>query len=117
MVGTRNPSILGVKWAQFISDWFSNNGFTIVSGMASGIDSVTHRAAQKNKGGTIGVLAHGLDHIYPQSNHDLFKTALKTPLDETNRILLLTEYALGVKPRRYFFARRNRLISGLCQSI
>ena len=114
MVGTRNPSQLSIRWSNFIANYYSTINTSVVSGMAEGIDSACHRAAYNNIGGTIGVVAHGLDHVYPKSNYDLFKLA---KYNTQNNVLLISEYPLGVKPQRYFFPKRNRIISGLSESL
>ena len=123
MVGTRKPSTIGVKAAEFISNHLSNQKMTIVSGMAYGIDTACHRASYKNTGGTIAVLAHGLDYIYPKANHYLYQLAQKYHTNHSNNpddsgdymggVLFISEYPLGVKPQRYHFPKRNRIISGL----
>ena len=120
MVGTRKPSIIGVKVAEFISNYLSNKEITMVSGMAHGIDTACHKASYQSKGGTIGVLAHGLDYIYPKANHHLYQLAQKFQNStntnhsrESGGILFISEYPLGVKPQRYHFPKRNRIISGL----
>ncbi|MDH5720686.1 MAG: DNA-processing protein DprA [Spirochaetia bacterium] len=115
IVGTRNPSALSIHYTKFISDYLSSQNITIVSGMASGIDSACHRAALEKQGGTIGVIAHGFNHIYPQKNHDLF---FKAKTSESNyNILLLSEYAIDVKPKNFHFPRRNRIISGISKNL
>ncbi|MDH5717984.1 MAG: DNA-processing protein DprA [Spirochaetia bacterium] len=114
IVGTRRPSPISCFYSKFISNFLSKHNYTIVSGMASGIDSISHRGAIIEKGGTIGIIAHGLDHVYPQKNHDLFNLALNNNInDEKKNILLLSEYPLGVKPKNYHFPKRNRIITGL----
>ena len=75
MVGTRQPSIVAVKSAEFISDHLSSQKITLVSGMAHGIDTACHKASYQNAGGTIAVLAHGLDYVYPKANHHLYQLA------------------------------------------
>lgn len=107
MVGTRNPSNLSICASKFLANFLSNLNICIVSGMAIGIDSVCHRQSIHSIGGSIAVLAHGLNHVYPEKNYDLF---LK--LKELN-LLLLSEYPIGCKPTRYSFPQRNRIISGL----
>ena len=114
IVGTRHPSTVSLRAAEFIAHDISAKNITTVSGMAHGVDTACHRASYQNKGGTIGVLAHGLDYIYPQSNHDLYQYAQK---EENKSLLFISEYPLGVKPRRYHFPRRNRIISGLSDSL
>ena len=114
IVGTRSPSMLGKIGAKFISESLSRKDITIVSGMAYGIDTACHSSSYLWVGGTIGVAAHGLDYIYPRSNYYLFDMARK---NNTQSILLISEYPIGVKPKRYHFPRRNRIISGLSRSL
>ncbi len=110
MVGTRQPSGISLRCASFVTEYLSKCNITIVSGMALGIDSICHRTAYKNKGGTIGILAHGLDWVYPKANYDLFALAKSK---QTDSVLLLTEYCAGIRPQRYTFPKRNRIISAL----
>ena len=114
IVGTRHPSMVGLKTAEFIANHLSTNNIVIVSGMAHGIDTACHRSAYQNTGGSIGVLAHGLDYIYPRSNYDLYEEVQKN--NNTN-LLFISEYPTGTKPRRFHFPRRNRLISALSSSL
>lgn len=109
IVGTRRPSVFSIYFTQFFVDVLSSLEFTIVSGMALGIDSVAHRTSLSNeKGSTISVLAHGLDYPYPRANKSLFELS-----ENSNKILLLSEYPPGTTPKTYFFPKRNRLITGL----
>lgn len=78
----------------------------IVSGLAYGIDTHAHENALKNEMGTVGVLAHGLDRIYPQSNRGLASKMLSTGG-------LLTEYCSKTEPDAYNFVQRNRIVAGL----
>ena len=92
---------------QLIAD-LANENITIYSGLAFGIDAIAHKAALKNKLPTVGVLAHGLDSIYPAQHKTL----------ATEMLLnggLLTEFAKGTKADKHNFPRRNRIISGLSQ--
>ncbi|ODT80275.1 MAG: DNA protecting protein DprA [Pelagibacterium sp. SCN 64-44] len=105
MVGARNASAAGLKMTRMLAADLGARGFTVVSGLARGIDSAAHRASLQT--GTIAVLAGGFDCIYPQENiplaHDI--------LDHGGA--LLTEMPLGWEPRARDFPRRNRLVSGL----
>ncbi len=114
MVGTRKPSMIGLKVSEFIADHLSEKNITIVSGMAHGIDTICHRAAYLKLGGTIGVLAHGLDYIYPRSNYDLYQIAQSV---DNSGLLFISEYPAGTKPRRFHFPRRNRIIAALSSSL
>src|SRR5690606_33759820 len=80
-------------------------GYTVVSGLARGIDAAAHRASLAS--GTVAVLAGGLDQIYPEENIPLAHEIV------ANNGMLLTEMPLGWEPRARDFPRRNRLVSGL----
>ena len=104
IVGSRNASALGQKFAARIAAELGEAGFTVVSGLARGVDTAAHAAALKS--GTIGVLGGGVDHIYPRQNTDLH-------LEMRERGLLVSESPLGYRATARDFPRRNRLISGL----
>lgn len=107
VVGTRRPSDYGKKQTEkFCKDLVEKN-ITIVSGMARGIDSISHRSALTNDGRTIAVLGSGLDVIYPPENKKLFS-------EIKNNGVILSEYPFGTKPDAMNFPKRNRIISGLC---
>lgn len=112
LVGTRQPSLAGLKFTEAISQYLAKRFIAIVSGMARGIDSRAHRSALAAGGNTIGVVAHGLDRIYPAEQHDLFSLAGKS-----GQILLLSEYPAGTPPLKHHFVKRNRIIAGLSQSL
>lgn len=82
----------------------------IISGLAYGIDITAHQEALHNQLETIGVIAHGLDLIYPKSHTFIAKEMI-------NQGGLLTEYGIGLKPEKGFFPARNRIIAGLCEAI
>jgi DNA processing protein len=104
IVGSRNASAAGAKFAERLARDLGNAGFGIVSGLARGIDAAAHRASLTS--GTIAVLAGGHDRIYPAEHAEL----LETLLDEGCAI---SEMPLAWEPRARDFPRRNRLISGL----
>lgn len=105
IVGARNASLAGQKIATEIATELGNAGFTVVSGLARGIDAAAHRAALAQ--GTIAVLAGGVDIIYPPENRDLYREIA----DRDGAIV--SEMPFGWKPRARDFPRRNRLISGI----
>lgn len=84
--------------------------FTIVSGMAQGIDAVAHHTTLQFGGATVAVMGTGFDNPYPESNKGLFHTL-------TEKGLVLTEYPLGTVAMPYHFPQRNRIISGLCKGV
>jgi DNA processing protein len=104
IVGSRNASAVGVKFAERIARELGEAGFTVVSGLARGIDSAAHRASVAT--GTVAVLAGGHEHIYPAENVGLLRSILMAGAG-------LTEMPIGWEPRARDFPRRNRLISGL----
>jgi DNA processing protein len=104
LVGSRNASAAGVKFAERIAHELGAAGFIIVSGLARGIDAGAHRASVAS--GTVAVLAGGHDHIYPSEHVPLLEQILPNGA-------AVTEMPLGWQPRAADFPRRNRLISGL----
>jgi DNA processing protein len=106
IVGTRTPTVYGRRTADMLAERLSGAGFSIVSGLARGIDSIAHRAAMRGPGGTIAVLGTPLDRVYPPENRELFRQLAESGL-------ILTEYPLSTKPHPGLFPRRNRLIAGL----
>jgi len=110
IVGTRAPSDYGRKWTEWLTEALISQGFTIVSGLAEGIDTDAHRTCLQNRGRTIAVLGTGVDLTYPYQNRQLYHQLL-----ENN--LALSEYPAGTKPDRPNFPRRNRIIAGLCRAV
>ena len=111
IIGTREPTNHGRIIAERISQYFSENGWSIVSGLALGCDTIAHLTAVKNKSHTTAVLAHGLDTISPKSNEKLSEEILSTGGT------LLTQYEFGAKPKRYQYAERDKIQAGLSQGV
>lgn len=109
IVGARNASSAGIKMTRLLASGLGDEGYTVVSGLARGIDTAAHRASLNT--GTIAVLAGGFDKIYPDENIPLAHDILD------NGGALLTEMPLGWEPRARDFPRRNRLVSGLSLGI
>lgn len=106
IVGTRNHSDYGKQITeQFISELPKEN-VLIISGLAYGIDAIAHRACLKYQIPTIGVLAHGLDMLYPYQHRSLAK-------DMVNHGGLLTEFRRNTLPEKFNFPQRNRIVAGL----
>ena len=103
IVGSRNASGAGLKFAGQLARDLGDAGFVVISGLARGIDQAAHRATIES--GTVAVLAGGHDRIYPPEHEDL----LAALLDQGGAI---SEMPLGHVPRAHDFPRRNRLISG-----
>ncbi len=108
IVGARNASSLGRRMAVSLAADLSSAGFSVVSGLARGIDGEAHKAALS--GGTIAVLAGGIDMVYPRENFQLYENIVE-------KGLLLSEMPMGVQPQARHFPRRNRIISGLSQAL
>jgi DNA processing protein len=104
IVGARNASAAGVKFAERLARELGESGFGIASGLARGVDAGAHRASLAT--GTVAVLAGGHDRIYPPEHGSLAESILATGA-------LISEMPLGWEPRARDFPRRNRLISGL----
>jgi DNA processing protein len=104
IVGSRNASAAGVKFADRMARALGAAGFAVVSGLARGIDAAAHRASLQT--GTIAVLAGGHDCIYPAEHVELVETLVADGA-------AISEMPLGWEPRAHDFPRRNRLISGL----
>jgi len=105
VVGARNASAAGQKMTRLLAGELGAAGYTIISGLARGIDAAAHAASLQT--GTAAVLAGGLDRIYPDENVPLAEKIV------AEGGAVLTEMPLGWEPRARDFPRRNRLISGL----
>ncbi|UVC11387.1 DNA-protecting protein DprA [Rhizobium sp. TH2] len=105
MVGARNCSVSGAKFAAMLAREIGRAGYSVVSGFARGVDSAAHRASLDT--GTVAVLAGGLDKPYPPENEPLLAEF------EASSGLLLSEMPFGWEPRAKDFPRRNRLIAGI----
>lgn len=110
IVGSRKMSIYGKEVAKRFSKELTSSGFTIVSGLARGIDSEAHKGAIVAGGRTIAVLGCGLDRMYPPENAYLAKRI-------TEKGAVISEYPLGHPVFPYNFAARNRIISGLSKAV
>lgn len=106
IVGSRRASFYGVANAERFAFDLSNSGFTIVSGMAHGIDTYAHKGALKAAGRTIAVIGSGFNHIYPKENEGLAK-------DISCSGAVVSEFPMDTLPFKQNFPRRNRIISGL----
>jgi len=110
IVGTRNCTKYGEDAACCFSTELSKIGFTVVSGMATGIDAAVHKCALREKGGTIGVLGTGIDIFYPAANLKLYDKILENGS-------LVTEFFPGTPPLKQNFPARNRIISGMSMAV
>ncbi len=110
MVGSRNPSSVGVKIATEFAQALAEAGFVITSGMALGIDAASHQGALNVGGLTIAVAGTGLDRVYPACHKQL-------ATDIVAHGALVSEFPPGTTAKAGHFPRRNRIISGLCQGL
>lgn len=106
IVGTRSPTNYGKTISRQLSQQLAENGVTIVSGFARGIDTCAHQGALQANGRTIAVLGNGLSQIYPNENKDLADEIVESGA-------LISEFPMSVPPFPKNFPRRNRLVSGL----
>ena len=105
IVGTRFASEYGLASAQKLGQELAEMGFSIVSGLALGIDTAAHKGALQT-GRTIAVIGSGLNHIYPSENADLAKRI-------SERGALISEFPMTTPPERQNFPQRNRIVSGM----
>lgn len=106
IVGARKATIYG-KWAASkIANDLLDRGITLISGMASGIDTEVHISAIKKNKKNIAVLGCGVDVIYPKSNKNVYSKIIENGC-------VISEFPLGTQPLRHNFPQRNRIISGL----
>ncbi len=110
IVGTRNPSDYGKMLCEKIVEDLQAENILILSGLAYAIDTIAHKAALKNKLPTVGVLAHGLDKIYPQQNKMLAKQMVEHGG-------LLIEFLSATNPHKQNFPKRNRIVAGMCDAL
>jgi DNA processing protein len=110
IVGSRNATPQGMDTAEAFAATLSDAGFTIVSGLALGIDTAAHRGGLSASGSSIAVIGTGPDRIYPSANREL---GHRLAADGG----LLSEFPLGTPPLPTNFPRRNRLLSGLSRGV
>ncbi|MCL2099050.1 MAG: DNA-processing protein DprA [Oscillospiraceae bacterium] len=110
MVGTRRMTEYGKNAAYELAGELALCGAVIVSGMAGGIDTVSHKGCIAAGGFTIAVFGCGIDRVYPPENKELMNKIIETGL-------IITEYAPGTEPKGVNFPIRNRIISGLSQAV
>lgn len=107
VVGSRRASFNGKESLKKILNGLGGTDICIVSGLATGIDTVSHRVALDNGLKTIGVIASGFDFTYPASNKQLYEEIIN------GNGAILTEYYPTFEPLQYRFPQRNRIVSGL----
>lgn len=106
IVGSRRSSLYGQQQAERFAVALSQIGFTVISGLARGIDVAAHRAAVKHGGRTVAVLGNGLSTIYPPEHQ-------KVAAEIVDSGAVISEYPMTAEPRAEHFPRRNRIISGM----
>jgi DNA processing protein len=105
IIGTRHASIYGNEMAHQISKELAYNGFTVISGLARGIDTSSHQGALET-GRTIAVIGSGLSNIYPPENRSLAREIIRQGA-------LISEFSMMTSPDRQNFPQRNRIVSGM----
>jgi DNA processing protein len=110
VVGTRRVTAYGRQVAEDVSGALARHGITVISGLARGVDSISHQAALNAGGRTIAVLGSGLDRIYPPENRQLAESIIPNGA-------LLSDYPPGTPPEASNFPPRNRIISGLSLAV
>jgi DNA processing protein len=110
IVGTRRASAYGMQAAERFTSDLVQRGLVTVSGLAAGIDTCVHQETLKRGGWTVAVLGHGFDYQYPKENKALFE-------DIAKRGTLVTEFSHDTRPEARLFPQRNRIISGLSESV
>lgn len=111
IVGSRDCTEYGMRITERLSYLLSKKNYTIISGMAKGIDYYAHMGALKNKGKTIAVLGCGVNYIYPMENKNLYYDILN------NNGTIVSEYPLKTRPCKLFFPMRNRIIAGISDKV
>jgi len=110
VVGTRRITGYGRQVAEEISSFLANNGITVISGLARGVDSVAHKSALDAGGRSLAVLGNGVDQIYPPEHRRLADAIVQHGA-------LISDYPPGTPPDSVNFPPRNRIISGLSQAV
>ncbi len=108
IIGSRNASAIGQRFANGLAAELGQGGYTVVSGLARGIDSAAHHGSLTT--GTVAVLGGGVDHIYPRENAELHAQIVENGA-------IVSESPLGYRATARDFPRRNRIISGLCRGV
>jgi DNA processing protein len=110
IVGTRNVTDYGRRWTRQLSRILAQHGFTVVSGMAAGVDTEAHSACLDAGGRTLAVLGTGIDVVYPRRNLQLCDRI-------QSQGLILSDYPPGTQPEAKNFPPRNRIIAGLSRAV
>jgi DNA processing protein len=108
IVGARNASQAGKRWAEITARALGQQGYVVASGLARGVDTAAHQGSLET--GTIAVLAGGVDHVYPPENKKLYDAIAA-------RGCLVSDQPFGTAPSSTLFPRRNRIIAGLSYGV
>ena len=111
IVGSRRDTRYGRTQAYQIARELAENGVTVVSGLARGIDTAAHEGALAGGGRTVAVLGNGIDSVYPEENQALAERII------AQGGALISEFPLGAEPLAYHFPIRNRIISGMSAAL
>jgi DNA processing protein len=111
IIGTRNPTEHGSSIADRVTQWFSEEGWVVASGLAKGIDTIVHQSCLNVGGSTISILAHGLEKIYPAQNKQLAQNILD------NDGLLISEYGYNSYVGKANFVERDRVQAALAKAV
>jgi len=107
VIGTRQATLYGLEMAKKIAEDLAAVGFTVISGLARGIDTAAHAGAlHARKGRTIAVIGSGLTNVYPRENIELSEAV-------ANQGALISEFPMETPPDRQNFPQRNRIVSGM----
>ena len=106
IVGTRRPTLYGTQMAERLGRELAARGVTVVSGMARGIDAISHQGAMAVNGRAVGVLGTGVNVCYPKENKKLYEKVLQ-------RGAIISEFPLGTHPSPENFPIRNRIVAGM----
>lgn len=110
VIGMRVPSEYGKSITNRLVKNLIYENYTIVSGMALGIDAIAHRTSLNNFGKTVAILGSGIDYCYPKRNRDIYESM-------KDNHLIISEYPGSTVPQKDNFPKRNRIIAGLCSSL
>lgn len=111
IIGTREPTEHGKIIAKNITEWFTAKDWTIVSGLALGVDTIAHKSCLSKNGKTIAVLANSLNKVYPKENANLVTEILN------KQGLIITEYSYNSTSFKSNFVERDRIQAGLSNGV
>ena len=111
VVGTRLPSLYGTDMAQSFAAGIAGKGMSVISGLATGVDSYAHRGALAAGGVTVGVLGGALDRFFPEENRELGRKIV------ASGGAVVCEYPFGFPPSRKTFPQRNRIVAALARGV